>query len=64
MNKRILSTIIAGLFFFGCAGCAVITSGEGTWEVYAGVRTKAVWEKDAKVEIQSKVVESWVNESD
>ena len=60
--RRILATLLLAVCLFGgTSGCAVTTTGEASWELYGGVRTRQHSEEPAKVEVESSVVDSIVN---
>ncbi len=70
MIKKFVSLLLAVCLVFGSVGCSVVTSGESSWEMYGGVRTKQHSEEPAKVEVKSSVVDklidmfSWGNDSE
>lgn len=61
MNKKYVGLFFSACLLIGTVGCAAITSGSGSWEIYGGVRTKQDGDKPAKIEIQSSVVDKIVD---
>jgi len=57
MKKCFLMLMLTLCLFVGSTGCSIVTTGDGSWEAYVGVRTKG----PAKVEIKSTVVDKIVD---
>jgi len=51
-----IGSIIVTIVFV--AGCSITTTGEGSWEIYGGIRTKQISETPTNVEI--KPVDSFI----
>lgn len=60
MKRNMIFMLTIGLVFL-VNGCAFETTGVGSWEAYAGVRTKQISEQPAKVIIQSTVIDKIVD---
>jgi len=58
MRNKIQVLFISSLVFLFTTGCTIITSGKGSWEIYAGVRTTQEGDEPAKVQIESKIADS------
>lgn len=58
MKKKILPLAVA-IFFL--SGCSITTIGESSREIYIGIRTKQHSEQPAKTEIQSSVVDKFID---
>jgi len=58
--------IFLGLFTLLLNGCIVTTSGDATWELYVGVRTRQISKEPSKINFQSnqidKIISSFMNE--
>ena len=61
MRKRFATLLLAACLLVGTTGCTITTTGEGSWEVYGGVRTKQHSEGPAKGEFESSVVDTIVD---
>lgn len=60
MRKSFATLLFAACLLVGTTGCAFMTTGGATWEIYSGVRTQQTSEEPSKVEIQSSVVDKVV----
>ncbi|RLC88977.1 MAG: hypothetical protein DRJ03_00005 [Chloroflexi bacterium] len=60
MTKRLATLLLTVCLAVGATGCAFTTTGEASWEVYGGIRTRQLSEEPAKVEIESSVVDKIV----
>jgi hypothetical protein len=58
MRKNIVTLLFSAFLLIGTTGCSVTTSGEGSWEIYGGFRTKQHSPKPANVTIKSQIVDS------
>lgn len=65
MRKKLITLLLAVCLFASTAGCALTTTGEGSWEIYGGVRTTQTSDQPAEVKIRSniinKIVESFAD---
>lgn len=61
MRKNFVTLLLATFLLFGTTGCAFTTQGDGSWEIYAGIKTKQHSEQPAKVTIESSVVDKIVD---
>lgn len=56
----VLLTLVVGLLV-GISGCAVVTNGSASWEVFYGVRHTQGSEEPASVGIESEVLERLID---
>ena len=56
--RRIIWAVILSL---GLTGCAVLTEGESSFEIYCGIRAKQHNEQPAKVAVESSVVDKIID---
>jgi hypothetical protein len=61
MTKKLAALLLVICLTFGTTGCSVITSGESSWEVYGGVRTKQISDEPGKVEVKSTLVDKLID---
>lgn len=61
MTTKVKTLMLTACLLLGTSGCAAITTGEASWEVFAGCRTKQHSEEGAEVRIESSVVEKIVD---
>ncbi len=52
MRKTLATFVLALCIFVTASGCAFVTKGSGSWEVYCGVRTEKTSEEQASVGIE------------
>jgi len=52
-----MTLLLTACLFVGTTGCALTTTGEGSWEIYFGVRSKQHSAQPVKVELQSDIVD-------
>ncbi len=60
MKNRSVPLILFLYLLLCFTGCAVTTTGEGTWEICIGIHTKQISEHPARVGIESSVVDKIV----
>lgn len=60
MTKK-FATLLLAICLVVWSGCAVTTTGEASWELYGGFRTRQYSEKPAKAELQSSVIDKIIN---
>lgn len=61
MYKSLITLLLTICLFIGTTGCALTTTGEGSWELYFGIRTRQHSEQPAKVELQSSIADQVVD---
>lgn len=59
MRKGFVVLILTLCLFI--TGCGFVTSGEGSWEIYGGFRTKQYSTEPANISIQSDVLDKIVD---
>lgn len=60
MRKSFVTLLLTACLLVGTTGCTITTTGEASWEIYGGVRTRQHSDTPAKVEIQSSIVNTIV----
>lgn len=58
MKKNTAIAFLIGCLAFGTAGCSTLITGESTFEIYTGVRVRAVGDVPAKIVVQSDLIDS------
>lgn len=58
MRKSFIALLLTACLLVETVGCTITTTGEASWEVYGGVRTRQHSDQPAKVEIQSSIIDS------
>lgn len=59
--KNTTRLLLAACLLFGATGCAVVTKGHGSWEVFMGVRTEQISEEPASFGVESEILEDAVS---
>lgn len=61
MRNSFVALMLVACLFVGSTGCAVVTKGDSTWEVFCGIRTKQNSEEPASVGVESAVLERLID---
>ena len=61
MRKSFVALMLVACLFVGNTGCAFVTKGDASWEVYGGVRTTQKSEEPASIGIVSPVIERMID---
>lgn len=61
MFRKISALLLVACLAIGTLGCSITTTGDGSWEIYGGVRTQTEGEGPASVVIKSTVVDSLID---
>lgn len=61
MRKSFVALMLVVGLLVGTSGCAVITKGNASWEVFFGVRHGQVGEEPASVGVESPVLERLID---
>lgn len=59
-RSLVLLTLVVGLLV-GSTGCAIVTKGSGSWEVFYGVRSAQNSDEPASVGVESDVLERLID---
>lgn len=61
MRKSFVTLMLVAGLLVGAFGCAVVTKGNSSWEVFCGVRTEQISEETASVSVESEVLERLID---
>lgn len=61
MRNSFVALMLVACLFVGNTGCAFVTKGDASWEVYGGVRTTQNSDEPASVGIESPVLERLID---
>ena len=61
MRNSFVALMLVVCLFVGNTGCALVTKGDASWEVYCGVRTTQNSDEPASVGIESDVLERLID---
>lgn len=61
MFRKFAVLLFSACCLFVPSGCVVTTSGDASWEIYCGVRTKQHGNEPSAIELKSKLVEKMID---